>query len=153
MLTLTSRAFENGGFIPARYTADGANTNPPLTISGVPKNAVSLVLIIDDPDAATDPDGPGKTFDHWVLFNIPPSYINILENSVPKGAVVGLNSIGTNSYIGPAPPNGVHKYRFKLFALDTRLDRPPQTTKEELEQAMAGHIIDQSELTSKYRRA
>lgn len=150
--SLTSPAFNNDGYIPLRYTGDGANVNPPLLILNVPKNAQSLVLIVDDPDAATDPDGPGKTFDHWILFNIPPSTKAILENSVPRHAVIGLNSIGTNRYIGPAPPNGVHNYHFKLYAIDKKLDLSPQTTKAKLEQAIRGNVVDQCELIGKYRR-
>lgn len=122
-LTISSPVFGNNEYIPAKYTSDGDNINPPLEIGGVGEEAKSLAIIIDDPDAATDPDGPGKTFDHWVLFNIPPTTTTIAENSIPNGSIQGQNGMGKPSYIGPAPPNGTHKYYFRLYELSDIFDR------------------------------
>ena len=151
-LKLTSPAFNDGEDIPAKYTSDGENINPSLKISGVDEAAKSLVLIIDDPDAATDPDGPGKTFDHWVVFNIPTEITEIDENSFPKSATIGLNGINRNSYIGPAPPNGKHRYFFKLYELSDHLELAENSSKADVETAMAGKILSQTQLLGLYQR-
>lgn len=146
-LKINSSAFSDGEFIPARYTADGLDVNPPLQISGVPEGAKSLVLIMDDPDA------PVGVWDHWVVFNIPPSVTEISENSTPAGAVVGKNSWGRTNYGGPAPPSGVHRYFFKLYALDSMLPLPVGATKAQVESAMKGHILAEAQLMGKYSRS
>lgn len=160
-MELTSMAFEPGAPIPSHYTCDGAGTNPPLTISGVPEGAVSLALIMDDPDVpkALKPDG---VFDHWVLFNIPPGITEIPadahSDAVP--GIRGANGRGTLGYIGPCPPPqyepSEHRYVFTLYALDIELDLQEGATKEQVLEAMhgraKGHILETAQLVGKYRR-
>jgi len=145
-MKITSSAFQNGELIPVKFTADGADVNPPLRLEGVPEGAKSLVLIMDDPDA------PVGVWDHWIVFNIPASVTEISENSTPEGAVVGRNSWGRQEYGGPAPPSGVHRYFFKLYALDTTLNLPAGATKSQVESAMKGHILAEAQLMGKYSR-
>jgi len=145
-LTITSSAFANGAKIPPKYTADGGDVNPPLMISGVPVGTRSLALIMDDPDA------PVGTWDHWIVFNIPPDVTEIAENSIPENALIGRNSWGRNDYGGPSPPSGTHRYFFKLYALDTELDLPFGTKKAKLEAAMKGHILADAEFVGLYSR-
>lgn len=144
-LTITSSAFARNGAIPARYTCDGADMNPPLAISGTPAGTKSLALIMDDPDA------PAGTWVHWVVWNIPPETREIGERSVPAGAVQGINSWSRAGYGGPCPPSGTHRYFFKFHALDTVLDLKPSAGKADLERAMAGHILAKGELMGTYR--
>ncbi len=151
-LNITSTAFSNGERIPPRYSFDGDNINPPLQLSGVNPKAKSLVLVVDDPDAATDPDGPGKTFDHWVVFNIKPTITEVKENSQPDGSIVAKNGMGISSYIGPAPPNGEHRYFFKLYELLDTLDLNEQATKTDLEKAMEGKVLSSAQLMGIYQR-
>ncbi|MHB1865355.1 MAG: YbhB/YbcL family Raf kinase inhibitor-like protein [Candidatus Saccharimonadales bacterium] len=151
-LSLSSPEFQDGGTIPVKYTSDGDNINPPIDISGVSKETKSLVLIVDDPDAATDPDGPGKTFDHWVVFNISPTITQIEENSLPTGSIVAKNGMGESKYIGPAPPNGKHRYYFKLYELLDILDLDTYAVKEDVEKAMQDKIIGQAQLVATYER-
>ncbi len=141
-LTITS-IFENNTKIPIKYTCDGANINPPLSISGIPKETKSLVLILDDPDA------PIGTFTHWVVFNIPVAS-SIKENSVP--GIEGMNSARISSYTGPCPPLGVHRYFFKFYALDTKLNLAARASKADVENAMKNHILAQGELIGLYSR-
>jgi Raf kinase inhibitor-like YbhB/YbcL family protein len=143
LLIITSRAFSPNGDIPKKYTCEGENSNPPLDISGTPDEAKSLVLIVDDPDA------PGKTFVHWVVWNIPITH-HINEDEVPGDQ--GLNDFGEVSYGGPCPPSGKHRYYFKVYALDDLLDLEAGSTREQVEQAMAGHIIGFGELMGHYKR-
>jgi len=144
-LKLTSSAFQNNGMIPSKYTCDGEDVNPPLEISGVPSNAKSLLLIVDDPDA------PMGTWDHWVMWNIP-IVTKIDEDNVPAGAVQGNNSGGANSYQGPCPPSGTHRYMFKLYALDTSLNLSSNSKKADVENAMKGHVLDQTVLVGLYKK-
>lgn len=144
-IRLTSSAFQDNGSIPAKYTCDGENISPPLTITGVPKEATSLVLIMDDPDA------PMGTWDHWVVFNIPPDIRAIEEAQEPPG-VHGQGTRNTLVYGGPCPPDREHRYFFKLYALDTNLDLAEGVTKKEVEQAMEGHVIDSMQLVGRYDR-
>jgi len=146
MLKITSPAFENQGFIPQKYTCDGENINPPLKINNLPSQAKSLVLIVDDPDA------PMATWNHWLVWNIPPETKEIKENSFPQGAVLGKNDFGKLEYGGPCPPSGTHRYFFHLYALDTILQLSKGTNRNELEQAMKNHIMGQGELMGKYQR-
>ena len=143
-LSVSSSAFENNKLIPAKYTCDGANVNPPLTIEGVPDGAKSLVLIVDDPDA------PMGTFDHWVVWNIPPTS-KIEENAVP--GTEGVNDYRKRSYGGPCPPSGTHRYFFKVYALDTKLDLSPNSRRKDVEKAMQGHVLAKGELIGLYRRS
>lgn len=145
-MKLTSTQFRRNGYIPTTYTCDGANVNPPLAISDIPKNTVSLVLEMDDPDA------PGGTWVHWTVWNISPETKTIMEGELPKGSVEGLNSGDNFHYDGPCPPQGAHHYHFKLYALDTMLDLSQVSTEEELNSAMKGHIIDSSVLVGFYER-
>jgi len=143
---LESSSFENNQNIPMTYSCDGDNINPPLEISGVPKNAKSLALIMDDPDA------PGGTFTHWFMWNITTDTKEILEGDWPEGAEQGLNDRGELGYTGPCPPSGVHHYHFKLYALSKKLDILPSSTKEELEKEIENAFIAKSELVGIYSR-
>lgn len=146
-LSLISFTFKDGETIPAKYTCSGENVNPPLTISGVPQEAQSLVLIVDDPDA------PMGTWDHWILFNIDPTVTAIEEDAVPAGALQGTTSFGERKYGGPCPPPGpAHRYLFKLYALDTKLNLEAGAGKLQIEEEMAGHILAQTQLMGLYSR-
>jgi Raf kinase inhibitor-like YbhB/YbcL family protein len=143
-LTITSSAFKKNESIPSKYTCDGPNINPDLTIDGIPENTESLALIVDDPDA------PNGNFCHWVMWDIPP--INtIKENSIP--GTQGKNGLRENKYFGPCPPSGTHHYHFKVYALNIKLSHLPLSTDEkELLNAMNGHVISSGELIGLYRR-
>jgi len=117
--------------------------NPPLSIEGIPKGAKSLVLIVDDPDA------PGGDFVHWVVFDIPIT-TRIDENSI--FGKQGVNSLGELGYVSPCPPTGVHRYFFKIYALDAILNLNEGISKQDLETAMAGHILDKAELVGRYQK-
>ena len=145
-LTISSPVFENNGYMPDRYTCDGKDINPPLLIENVPAKAKSLALIVDDPDA------PRGVWVHWVLWNITPGTKEIKENSVPVGAIQGLNDFRKQNYGGPCPPSGTHRYVLKLYALDTLLSLGPNTTKADLENSMKGHIIEQNQIIGLYKR-
>jgi Raf kinase inhibitor-like YbhB/YbcL family protein len=146
VMTITSSAFANNATIPSKYTCDGDNVNPPLTFSGVPKEAKSLVLLVEDPDA------PGGTYHHWSVYNIPPTTSGIAENSKPAGSE-GITDFGTAQYGGPCPPNGSHHYHFKLYALDTMLELSSKATFNEIQNAMTNHAISSSELIGLYSRS
>ncbi len=150
-MKLTSTAFDDGGIIPSVYTCEGENKNPPLTISGVPSAAKSLVLIMDDPDVPAFVRAD-QMYDHWLLFNIPPETTEIAEQASPPPGIQGRNTSGANQYIGPCPPDREHRYFFKLYALDKVLDLYAGTTKKELEKAMVGHIIAQGQLIGRYEK-
>ena len=145
-MKLTSPVFQPNQPIPSKYTCDGDNINPPLKIADVPGTAKSLALIMDDPDA------PAGNWDHWLVFNIDPQTTEIAENSVPDGVIQGKTDFGDNKYGGPCPGQGQHRYFFKLYALDANLDLKEGATKAEIEQAMDGHILDQTELVGIYQR-
>jgi Raf kinase inhibitor-like YbhB/YbcL family protein len=142
-LAVTSSAFEHETLIPKKYTCEGENMNPPLRISHVPKETQSLVLIIDDPDA---PDG---TYDHWLVWNIRP-FTEIAENTYPGR--MGVNSAGIVGYTGPCPPTGVHRYFFKVYALDKLLDLPEGCNKQSLMNEMEEHILASGTLIGLYRK-
>jgi Raf kinase inhibitor-like YbhB/YbcL family protein len=145
-MKLTTKAFSELRPIPERFTADGENVNPPLAIRGVPRAAKTLVLIVDDPDA------PMGTWNHWLVWNISPGTTVIKEDSVPRGAVVGQNDSGTAKYVGPSPPRGTHRYSFRLYALDQKLNLPPGADRDALDQALQGHVIAKAELLGRYAR-
>lgn len=130
--------FSEGGEVPVKYTCRGRDINHPLEIKETPESALSLALIMDDPDA------PGGTWTHWLVWNIAPTTTEIAENSVPPEATQGANTAGKTAYHGPCPPSGIHRYFFTLYALDVRLDLASGSAREELEKAMAGHILDQA---------
>lgn len=145
-MKITSSAFQNNAKIPSKYTCDGENVNPPLQFLDVPNDAKSLVLIVDDPDA------PSKTWVHWVVYNIGTKTSEVKGNSVPEGGIEGMTDFGKPGYGGPCPPSGVHRYFFKLYALDTTLDLPQNATKQMVEEKMKGHILDKAELIGLYSR-
>lgn len=149
-MKLTSSAFKEGGIIPSIYTCEGKNINPPLLISGISANAKSLVLIMDDPDVPASVR-PERMYDHWVVFNIPPTTHQIDEHATPPG-VQGRNTAGKNQYTGPCPPDREHRYFFKLYALDKLLELHAGATKKEVEHAMHGHIIAECHLMARYEK-
>ncbi len=152
-LKVTS-VFKNGETIPSKYTCEGLDINPPLKIEGISDKAVSIAIIVDDPDA------PIGTFVHWVAWNIPP--VNEIPEGMPKKGVVespiyivqGRNDFGRIGYNGPCPPrgHGIHHYHFKIYVLDTQLNLKPGATKRDLENAIKGHIIQHGELIGIYER-
>ena len=144
-MNITGSAFQQGGNIPSKFTCDGGNTTPPLQITGVPPEAKSLALISDDPDA------PGGLFTHWVVWNIPPQTGSIAEASASKG-VQGTNDFGKSGYGAPCPPSGTHRYYFRVFALDCELDLHSGAKRSQLDAAMKGHVLAQSELIGRYGR-
>lgn len=148
MVSLTSTAFAQGGTIPSKYTCDGENRNPPLVISSAPEGTGSFALVMDDPDAVKP---AGKVWDHWIIWNIPPDTRVIEEGKEPKG-LHGKGTGGNLEYSGPCPPDAMHHYSFKLYALDAMLPLLEGATKGELEAAMEGHIIEQVELSGTYER-
>lgn len=146
--TLTSPAFANNETIPYSYACDGSNISPPLVWHEAPVNTKSFALIMQDPDA------PNGTWDHWILFNIPSAYSQLqegLKDHIDK-MVLGKNSWGKNTYGGPCPPSGTHRYYFTLYALDTLLDLKPGSDKKALLKAMQGHVLAQAELMGHYAR-
>ena len=145
-MKISSSAVSHNQSIPAKYTCDGENINPPLQIVDVSSAAKSLVLISDDPDA------PMGTWVHWTAWNISPEIKEIAENSVPIGAVEGMTSFGDKGYGGPCPPSGTHRYFFKLYALDSILDLPTSAKAADIEKAMKGHILDKTEFIGLYKR-
>ena len=145
-IKVTSTAFKDGEIIPKQYTCDGNDISPPLTWSGAPQETKSIALICDDPDA------PMGTWVHWVLYNIPPSTVDLPEGVTGVG-LDGRNDFRRNGYGGPCPPKGsTHRYYFKLYALDILVELKPGATKGDLEKAMSGHILAQGQLMGKYGR-
>ncbi len=149
-MQLSSPAFENGGQIPSKFTCDGENVSPELRISGVPAAAKSLVLIMDDPDV---PEfvRKDKMWVHWVVFNMPTDVAVLPEDGTPPGTP-GKGTGGKLVYQGPCPPDREHRYFFKLYALDSELDLPEGATKPQVEHAMHGRILAQTELMGRYVR-
>ncbi|MDP2928085.1 MAG: YbhB/YbcL family Raf kinase inhibitor-like protein [Candidatus Omnitrophota bacterium] len=142
-MKILSPEFQNNGFIPKKFTCQGEDVNPALIIEDIPKEAKSLALIVDDPDA------PMGMWVHWVVFDIP--LINrIEENSIPGKQ--GRNDFGRNDYGGPCPPSGTHRYFFKIYALDKVFNLDEGISKSSLESAILGHILDQSELVGLYKK-
>ena len=152
---LTSPAFAANGAIPAKFTCEGADLSPPLEWSGAPGGTKSFALIVDDPDAP-DPARPQRVYVHWVIYNIPASSTNLPENAakggLPSRALQGSNDWGKQTYGGPCPPVGRHRYFFKLYALDTELKGLSNPTKGQLEKAMQGHIVGNAELIGTYQK-
>ena len=146
-LTLESEAFETGGIIPKKYGFKHGNTSPPLKITGVPENTISLALIMDDPDAM---GAVGKIWVHWVLWNIDPTTTTFQENSIPSNCIEGETDFGEIGYGGPAPPDKEHTYIFKLYALDKKLDSVKGSTKKQIEEDMKNHIIAETKLKGRY---
>jgi len=138
-MILESSAFANNQPIPERYTCDGANVNPPLTVLEPPTEAESLVLIVEDPDS------PEEDWVHWLLWDMNPQVSEIQEDSLPDGATEGVTSFGTTDYGGPCPGSGTHRYIWKLYALDTILGLSSDIKKDELIAAMDGHILEEAD--------
>jgi Raf kinase inhibitor-like YbhB/YbcL family protein len=143
-LKVASPGFQHKGHIPEKYTCEGYNASPPLTIGEIPKGTISMVLIVEDPDA------PGGTFDHWVVWNIQPTEV-IGEATVP--GIEGKNSKGANKYTGPCPPSGTHRYFFKVFALDTMLNLKSDADKKMVEQALHDHVLAYGEIMGLYKKS
>ncbi len=150
-IKITSSVFEDGGLIPAKYTCDGADISPPLQWETVPEGTVSIALICDDPDA------PMGTWVHWILFNLPADTKELPEKfpddeTLPDGTRQGVTDFGRTGYGGPCPPSGTHRYFFKIYALDSKIDIVSVVDKPELLKAMEGHILGQGQLMGKYKR-
>jgi hypothetical protein len=153
--TISSPAFAPNGAIPSKYTCEGADTSPPLEWSGAPNGTRSFALIVDDPDAP-DPAKPQRVYVHWVVYNIPPTTSNLAEGAgksgLPQGARQGSNDWGKQTYGGPCPPIGRHRYFFKLYALDGFLELK-NPTKAQLEAAMKGHTLGQAQVIGTYQKS
>jgi len=143
-ISITSPSFQAGGDIPTKFTCNGTNVSPELQISSVPNEAKSVVLIVDDPDA------PRGLFTHWIVWNIDPKTTRVAENSAPTAGVQGINDFGKRNYGGPCPPSGMHRYFFKIFALDIKLELKPSARRAELDAAMRGHVLAEGELMGRY---
>ncbi len=143
-MNITSPVLKDDNFLPAKYTCDGEGVNPPLNIADIPKDAKSLALIMDDPDA------PGGTFTHWLVWNIHPVIEEVEEKSIPLDAVEGYSSAQKEGYTPPCPPSGTHRYRFKLYALDQYLSVDKHISQPDLESEIEKHLIDKAELVTKY---
>ena len=145
-MKISSPAFAHLGMIPPRFTCDGENISPSLVIRDVPQGTQSLVLIVDDPDAAMG------SWVHWLVWNIDPSINTIDEASLPEGAVQGLNGFGDPKYGGPCPPSGTHRYFFKLYALDIKLPYESSVIRDVIIKAMQNHVLDRAEMACRYHR-
>lgn len=150
-MRLTSSVFENGGKIPPKYTCDAENISPPLSISDVPDGTKSLALIMDDPDVPKSVREE-QMWDHWIVFNIPSDLREIKEGEEPSGGVHGLGTNENEKYFGPCPPDREHRYFMKLYALDAELNLPPRSSKQEVEKAMEGHVLEKTELMGRYEK-
>jgi Raf kinase inhibitor-like YbhB/YbcL family protein len=146
-MQLSTPSFANNSSVPVKFTCQGQNINPELQISGVPSDAKSLALILDDPDA------PNGDFVHWVVWNIPANTKSIPENASAKFAVQGSNGASKQQYMGPCPPTGIHRYFFRLYALASLLEIPTTSIKADLLKAMEGKILDETQLMGTYRKS
>jgi len=151
---LTSTAFEDGGEIPPRFTCEGGDLSPDLSWGDLPEGTVSLVLIVDDPDAP-DPAAPKMVWDHWLLYNLPPDgglSEDVAPGDLPAGTLEGVNSWGRTGYGGPCPPIGRHRYFHILYALDVALPDLGLPDKNRLLEAMEGHILARTQLVGTYQK-
>lgn len=152
---LTSPSFEEGGEIPREHTCDGEDVSPALEWSGVPEGARSLALVVDDPDAP-DPAAPKMTWVHWVLYDLPAAAAGLpraaREEDLPSGTRRGLNDWKRPTYGGPCPPVGRHRYFHRLYALDVQLGDLGTPTRGALQEAIAGHVLDETHLMGTYER-
>jgi Raf kinase inhibitor-like YbhB/YbcL family protein len=150
-MRFASSAFAENGLIPAKYTCDGADISPPLIWEQVPQETKSFALIVDDPDA------PGRTFVHWVVYDIPPT-IRQLSEQIPAGKTLavggfqGKNDFGKLGYGGPCPPSGTHRYFFQLYALDQSLNLAAGANKSQILAAINNHVLAKAELIGRYQR-
>jgi hypothetical protein len=150
-LTISSSAFASGKPIPDEFSCKGRNTSPALAWTGAPANTASFALIVEDPDA------PSGTYVHWVIYNIPPASQGLPQSvmkqpTLDDGTAQGSNSGGQQYYQGPCPPFGTHRYFFRLYALDTRLNLAAAATADQLRKAMQGHILAQGELMGTFTK-
>lgn len=152
-LKITSQTFVHNGTLPTDYTCDGKNVSPPLQWSHVPHGTKSLVILVHDPDVPLDRN-PKGVLDHWVVYNLPATTKELPENvtSFPEGTKIGINSRNAQAFRGACPPDKTHRYIFRLYAIDTTLkfDKPP--TREQVEAAIKGHILEEAEITGLYNR-
>ncbi len=147
-MELTSTSFEPGKNIPSEYTCDGANISPDLKWQNLPSGTKSLVVIMDDPDA------PSGMWDHWLVFNIPPASKGLPEGGpMPSSSSIGKNSWGTTEYRGPCPPDKMHRYFFRLYALNNLLNLKTGSSKADIKNAMQGHVLENTELMATYERS
>jgi Raf kinase inhibitor-like YbhB/YbcL family protein len=150
--TISSTAFQNGSDIPKKFTCEGADVSPPLSWTGAPRGTQTFALIADDPDA------PAGTWTHWVIYDLPANVTELQENvskvdKLPNDARQGRNDFRKLGYGGPCPPPGKpHRYFFKLYALDGKLNLVPGASKQEVEQAIQGHVLARAEFMGKYSR-
>jgi len=152
MLQFTSSSFQAEGNIPRQFTCEGEDISPDLTWKNAPSGTKSFALIVHDPDA---PRAGG--FTHWVVYNIPGKVTHLSQaapkgEKLPGGGIQGKNDFGQTGYRGPCPPSGTHRYYFYLYALDTELKLPSGATKDEVEKAIKGHVLEKTELMGKYRK-
>ena len=150
-MKIFSQSFKEGEMIPGKYTCDGVNISPQLAWSSAPEGTKSFAVICDDPDA------PAGTWVHWVMFNIPANVNQLSEtippsDTLPDGSKQGKNDFGKIGYGGPCPPGGIHRYYFKIYALDVMLVLNPGIRKPELLKAMEGHILSEGQLMGRYTR-
>jgi Raf kinase inhibitor-like YbhB/YbcL family protein len=145
-MKIASPVFNDGGGIPLKYTCEGPNISPPLKFIDVPDHTKSLVLIVEDPDAEAKP------WVHWLVFNIPAHVSGFDENSIAKGSTQGICNGNTFGYEGPCPPSGVHKYLFKLYALDIILPIPDSSDRKRVIHEMKGHVLAEAILTGMYQK-
>lgn len=145
-MTITSTAFQTNEYIPVEYTCDGDNVHPPLTFSEVPAEAESLVLIVDDPDA------PHGLFTHWLLYDLSPGNLQILQNEVPEPGTQGTNDFMQVQYGGPCPPSGVHRYFFTLYALQSQPNIAPAANRATVNAAMRDQILATAQLVGLYEK-
>ena len=154
-LILKSDAFPPGGEIPREFTCEGADDSPALSWTGVPPQAKSLALVVEDPDAP-DPAAPRTIWSHWVLYNLPPTTTTlpraVARARLPPGTREGKNDWGRTGYGGPCPPIGQHRYFHRLYALDSELPDLKEPTRAALLAALKGHVVDQGELMGTYRK-
>ena len=146
-LRISSPAFADGAAIPGQFTCQGKNVSPPLDIACNLPGAKSLVLIVEDPDA------PSGTFTHWIVWNIPPDAKKFAQGAAPSGALEGTNDFGTAGYSGPCPPFGVHRYIFRLFALNSTLSAPAGASRRDIDAAMRGHVLKSVSFMGRYSKS
>ena len=145
-MQVSSPMIRHGQPIPEKYTCEGEDINPQITVLGAPEKTKSFAVIVDDPDAGN------KTWNHWIMWDIPPEFSSISENSVPVGAVQGKQSFGNYKYEGPCPPSGEHRYFFKVFALNNMLKLPEDTSKTELLNYIDENLIEKAEFYGIYSK-
>lgn len=150
-MEVTSSAFEYNGHIPAEYTCDGENITPPLSIRNVPRNAQSLVCIVEDPDVPSS-IREDNLWVHWVVFDIEPEDQELQEGETFSSGVESITTYDKPGYGGPCPPDREHRYFFKVWALDAKLDLDEDATRNDILQALEGHIIEYAELVGRYER-